>query len=334
LRYFDGAFDGICLELRQRLVSEGGIVQTKFMSLYFLAMLLVTSFTVSISQGSGLVSAQKSIEEQSASQGGDISGGGSAYEADFKAHLDNLIERLEAANLWQLPVNGGKSTDELTAELEKAKVSFAEQDLFVIIDGIKKDVDAINYPKSHRIDVDSRRWVRLNKEERESLVLHEFFGLLEIERNKYTWSENTLAMLRRLENRLSPEDECPIASLGTHGGDGCLMRLYDIQRQDIEALQVVLAAFGKPHAGDPEYVADLRVRVKKFIKSHKANYKDAIHAQCELQITSEGNMAAYDWTLCEIEMGEKVLKTLRQYHKEIKANNPIPEPAPNKGWNG
>ncbi|MNS94819.1 hypothetical protein D3C72_1290460 [compost metagenome] len=175
----------------------------------------------------------------------------------------------------------------------------------------------------------------MKQEERERLVLHEFYGLLEIEKNTYEMSEATLNMLRRIESQENPEDICSMATMGSHDGDGCLMHLQEEQENHIKALQKVLLKFGRPQVSDSDETAEFKARVTKFIKTQKSSFKIAMDAQCDMLVTSEGNYGAYDRSLCEVEVTNKVLKTLRDYYNEIKASYPsLPLPAPVKPWNG
>lgn len=265
--------------------------------------------------------------------GGDVSGGGSIREAEFKDVFRNLIFRLDGSGIWVIP--GGGDVDKFNKVLDEAKISFVNKDLFVTIDGVEKHVDARNYPKTKLIEVDSRSWDPMKEEERERLVLHEFYGLLEIEKNRYEMSDATLSLLRSIESRETPEDICSMATMGSHDGDGCLMHLQDDQEDHIKALQKVLLKFGRPQASDDEETAEFKARVTKFIKTQKSSFKIAMDAQCDMQVTSEGNYGAYDRSLCEVEVTNKVLKTLRDYYNEIKARYPsLPLPAPVKPWNG
>jgi hypothetical protein len=275
------------------------------------------------------------LDGKSATKGGDISGGGSVYEAEFKSIFEGLIYRLDNASMWGLGLYNGISPLDLLKIVPQLKVAFVVRDLFVTIDGVKKQVDALNYPARMFIKVDSRRWVPLDKKQRERLVLHEIYGLLGIEKNVYDQSDATLALLYSIENPKSPEDECPLQTMGTHAGDYCLWILIDAQEQKIKALQDAMLPFTVPRAKDDEDMTDYREKIKKFIENQRATFQTVRDAQCNLQITSDGNMAAYDGSLCELEVGDVILNVLRSLYKEVKASDPtLPLPAPVKPWNG
>ena len=80
-------------------------------------------------------------------------------------------------------------------------------------------------------------------------------------------------------------------------------------------------------------MAEYRAKLKNYIEVQHEALKAAKESQCAIQVTSEGNMAAYDGSLCELEIGEKALKVLRKLYDEAKKNNPALPPTV-KEWNG
>jgi hypothetical protein len=257
-----------------------------------------------------------------------VSSDESIYEAEFREVLEDLIARLRAEYIEELD-----ATSRLIEErriIEQMKVTFFNnKDLFVTIEGVKKQVDALNYPELKLIEVDSRRWIPLDKKQRERLVLHEVYGLLGWERNVYGSSERDLGFLYGYENPQSRADECPLRLLGTHQGDRCLWVLADVQEQQIEGLQEALLTFTVPRAKDDKHMADYRARIKRLIEKQKAEVESDGPDLCDLQVTSDGNNGAYDRSLCVLEAWDHVLKLLRKLYKEIKAIDPnLPELAP------
>ena len=253
---------------------------------------------------------------------------GSIYEAEFKGVLADLIPRLAKAYVVNYEVQ--TQTNDLQRTSEKMKVTFFKnKDLFVTVDGVKKQVDALNYPGQNLVEVDTRRWIPLDKKQREHLVLHEVYGLLGIERNVYDRSDRDLSLLYGIENSKSPKDKCPVGLLGTHEGDQCLWVLLDVQEQEIEGLQEALLTFTVPQAKDDKNMTAYRARVKKFIENQKASIESKGPDVCDLQVTSEGNYGAYDRSLCVLEAWDKVLQPLLKLYQDIKAIDPnLPKLAP------
>ena len=315
-------------------------MHVKMMTMTFLIMIAFGSVAANVAfaaptNSSVSKTSKKMLDGKTVSKGGDVSGGGSVYEAEFKTILEDLISRLDDASMWGLGLYKDVSPSDLRVVFPQVKVVFVSRDLFVTIDGVKKQVDALNHPAQMFIKVDSRRWVPLDKRQRERLVLHEIYGLLDIEKNVYGQSEITLSLLYGIEGPKSPEEECPLQTMGTHEGDYCLWKLIDAQEQKIKGLQKVLLTFSVPHAKDDEETAAFRMKVKKFIKNQRATFKSVRDAQCRLQVVSEGNMAAYDGSLCELQIGDKVLQALSSLYREAKYTDPnLPKPAPIKPWNG
>lgn len=113
-----------------------------------------------------------------AKAGNELGNGGDLVAQEFIAAGRQVLNELR-----RKPNPRIADMERLATLIETAKVS--SQDT-LLLDG--KSVDAINYPKEKRIEVNRERWLKAAGAKRASLVLHEYLGLMEIQDDNYAIS--------------------------------------------------------------------------------------------------------------------------------------------------
>ncbi len=273
-------------------------------------------------------------------EGGDVSGGGAGYEGEFKNILEKVIARMEHVGLYSVPLPEGAEkmiwTDDLRKLLTEAKISFTEKELKKVVDGVEKDVDALNYPSSKLIEVNSPRWKAMTeKGAREHLVTHEVAGLFEVEKNVYDGSNYWLSTLRRLENPQSPEDLCPVEAQGTHGGSACLWALSEEESDGIKAIEETLLKFAEVKSEDDEVVKSGKERIKKYVETQAANLQEQMDAKCRDASLAAGNDLAYEGSACDAKFLRTRRQQMRDFYNRVRAYYPeIPVPRAAQPFNG
>lgn len=277
-----------------------------------------------------------------AADGGDVSGGGAGYESEFSAVMDQLIVRMENVGMYRLPLPDDLK-EEMTLDVfkeliapGKIKVSFVTKELSKEIDGVTKTVDALNSPDTDLIEVNIPRWVAMKKAEaREDLVMHEVFGVLEIEKDVYDKSRAVLETLRKIEHPKKPEEECPVETMGNHDGDACLLPLQHVATDSILALQETLLTFAEADSQDDETLAAAKVKIKTHVEGQRDNFDGERDQNCQGASLSKGNPAAYDESICVIEFTRQRLKTMIEFFNKVKKQYPtIPYPRAPEPWSG
>ncbi|MEK2690854.1 hypothetical protein [Bdellovibrio sp. GT3] len=108
-----------------------------------------------------------------------VGNGGDTYSLQFQVYAEKLNKYLQNSNIE------GLNVILLRDAISSTKVESTNQKL--ILNGIPKD--AINYPAEKRIIFNSNRWIGFTEDEKLSLVLHEYLGLIGLEDAKYTYSK-------------------------------------------------------------------------------------------------------------------------------------------------
>jgi hypothetical protein len=271
--------------------------------------------------------------------GGDISGGGSGYESEFRDILEDLIEKFESHGLWLIPTNKDSSfldVDDIRNALTQTKIIFVKEPLRVMDGGQEREVDASNNPQGRLIKVNIARWNTLkDKTAKERLALHEIFGIMKVEKNIYVNSNKLLNVLNHLEHPKNPEDQCPTEVLGAHDGDACLNAvLFEIDDR-VAALQEALLTVSEPRSTDNERTAQSRHRIRDYIQDQKENFPLRRESTCQKVAVNVGNYGAYEENICEVTSTMDLLESLTHYYNQIKAIHPdLPTPRSGEKWSG
>ncbi len=126
-------------------------------------------------------------------------GGGDTYVAEFKAIASTVLAsvRMQTGSFTEFELNA------LEKAVSSSQVSFKNS---LLLDG--KDVEAINYPSSGRIEVSFSRWgAAHSREARAKLVFHEHLGLMGVDDSAYQIS-NRLVLVDS-EDDCNPVKGCP-----------------------------------------------------------------------------------------------------------------------------
>lgn len=121
-------------------------------------------------------------------------GGDMVYAREFVKLGYKLVEHLNQEMYAERLSELGASPQDLREIIDPKHVDSAEQSEVYLLrnlpDGreIKILKDAINFPSENRILLSRTSWRKLSLEKRIDLVLHEYFGLLGIEHDQYTYS--------------------------------------------------------------------------------------------------------------------------------------------------
>lgn len=141
-----------------------------------------------------------SEEELLASLGNEGAHGGDPYALEFVALGKVLVDELRA---------DGINLKKFSAKLNTVLVYSAEKER-VILNGV--EVAAIN--KNNVILINATRWRQSNLTEKLSLVLHEYLGIMNVERDVYTVSKNIRSQIQGIAARMIATGRSPAQYYG------------------------------------------------------------------------------------------------------------------------
>ncbi|MCO5143828.1 MAG: hypothetical protein M9962_12125 [Oligoflexia bacterium] len=236
-------------------------------------------------------------------EGGNHGGGGSAYEVAFISIGRSLVDELQKVNPDKV---AGVPLLQLRQVIDESMVDASFDLLYRGSRKNKKRVDALNYPKKKKIVLSIPAWNKLETfEQKENLVLHEYLGLMNLEKDNYDLSQKMLSELRRF-SKISPAEKiCDPNTLGLHHGDYCLWDLIESAQEDLEKTYKILEfkidhiKIEKDDDGASAYVKE---RATKRSREIKKIFPLWTEAECALSTTVKmGNPGAYYFSLCELE---------------------------------
>ncbi len=132
--------------------------------------------------------------------------GGDTYALEFISLGGKIAKALNNAEASLLS-KWGLSTSKFKEAVNSVRVVSAEGSE-VVLNGA--EVDAINYPDRNEILMNRTRWREGNLKSRLKIVLHEYFGILNIERNSYEASLEFAPFIGALAKNLAKNSSSEI----------------------------------------------------------------------------------------------------------------------------
>jgi hypothetical protein len=140
--------------------------------------------------------------------------GGDSYGEEFVSLADEIIKELSNPQYSTLLKENRVSLSELRGRLNVIARSDEGEDVKLLtqINGRveEEEVDAINFPESNRVKLNRTRWRGKSLYAKLKLTLHEFFGLLSIERDHWAVSMRFKEVLSDLSRRLLNQASGPV----------------------------------------------------------------------------------------------------------------------------
>lgn len=127
--------------------------------------------------------------------------GGDPYSMEFVTLAQILSDTLAKANGDQL-ARYNVSAKEFAKAVQSVRIITVEKD-DAILGGA--EVDGINFPEKNTILVNSDRWRELPLLSKAQLVLHEYFGILGVERDNYSVSGHFLDLTQKVTEIVAKE---------------------------------------------------------------------------------------------------------------------------------
>lgn len=142
---------------------------------------------------------KESVRQQAFAQGNEGGHGGDTYVIEF-ATLGKLISAgFNSFSDETLKQNYfTKEAFEMVVKTVKIASHSKEE---MLLEG--EEVDAINFPDKDLIKINRDRWRELSLEGRIKLVMHEYFGILGVERDHYKVSLNFLSFTQMLAKEIA-----------------------------------------------------------------------------------------------------------------------------------
>ncbi len=149
-----------------------------------------------------------SSHEAHAEKGGMDSGGGSVYEAEFKWIGQSLLKSMKRARL---------TSADLGFEMINFEVALSEVEVFGTDQALKlndHDKTAINSLHQKVIVFNNAIWAKLNSNQKELLVLHEYFRFVGVDDSRYAYSTRIIDLLSKQPDGIpAPPDFSPSAQM-------------------------------------------------------------------------------------------------------------------------
>lgn len=264
-----------------------------------------------------------------------------ALKQEFIDIAKDLARRFVERNYMTLPLPPDIQKYYYAAELEdlvgELEIDFVSEILKKEIDGAEKEVDALNYPTEKRIQVNIPRWKAMRGlEARERLVLHELFGIAEIEKDTYQASDFALQSLRKLEHPRTIKDICPREDQsGVSYADYCVDEAAWPLFQRIQTVAEVLLEFAQEKAADEtEELSKKKLQLKTYVENLQANFGTQKESRCkDISLIGGGNEGAYHTAVCNYEFTLERHEQITKLYRQIKTRFPqlanpraIPQP--------
>jgi hypothetical protein len=125
--------------------------------------------------------------------------GGDTYALEFATLGQKIAQELNLEDNQQLMAKWQLSATTLKTTVQNTLVYSSEEDQVKLRGQI---VDAINYPESKKIILNRTRWREAVLSDKLKLVLHEYFGIIGVERDTYTASVEFVGALKSLHKKL------------------------------------------------------------------------------------------------------------------------------------
>jgi hypothetical protein len=123
--------------------------------------------------------------------------GGDPYAYEFQMLGKALAKKLTSYEKNHSPIlaRWKLEANEFDATVDRVRV-ISKEPADMILNG--EEVDGINFPDQNLIKVNRARWREANLQERLTLSLHEYLGIIGIERDQYLASNDLLGMITEI----------------------------------------------------------------------------------------------------------------------------------------
>lgn len=151
-----------------------------------------SSFSVFIELNNG--------KPQAMSLGNDGPNGGDAYGGEFVSLGHEIASEMEKIERSNFEVDLGEFK-----KILKQVIVYSDEGRYIAVNG--QPVDALNFPNDKKILINRERWRQMGLKEKLRLVLHEYLGILNVERNVYKVSMKMNKFFDDLAGKLKEKGE-------------------------------------------------------------------------------------------------------------------------------